>query len=378
MPTEELSKTHQALDRYLKIEVYKIDSIIDDDGNTEDQYKLKYRKLNLYEQNSLGIDVVIIDPDRYVIPRTDTGNLALKAVFNIIKYNEDGTVNYRELVKDPVYCNLTYNEDELGKIYLKGCLRVGVDVTKVACDLKMELTVYNKVTKNYVTLPEELDLEVLPSLHSIHNKTSYNNDLVYILNHPCVTSSNYTYDKDIKYEDEDVLSMKGIKEILNVVMDELAEAKEVVKLYKPIVLTIKPGVGRDRFLLSDDSIEIDDSIGSEIKLTLKESIASAFLSTITPVGKEYIDEEKQGYVSTVSSFARLQFYIKKVEKNSITLQCFNSEQIIEPVFNEITQEYEDQITMDVGVINLDELPKIYMTVNILCITVPNVKENPNG
>lgn len=363
---------HQSLDRLLKIEVYKIDSVLnfDDKLITEDIYRLKYRKLNLYQHNDLGLDIVIIDPDKYVLPRQEpyvnvTENLALKAVFNVIKRDEDGNVIYEDKIKNPVYSDLTYNEDAVGTLYLKGCIRVNTDVTNTPCDLKLELTVYDKITKNNVTLPQQIDMTVLPSM--LEAPSDENSELIYILNHPI----DHEFDviankKDEEYYFEDVISVRGVKKILEEVKKQYDATQTLLRsTLQNVTLTIGTGVGNDRFNCIGGEIEdISTPFGTEIKIKMPQTIKSVFLSTIVEDHGE--EDDAQAFVETISPLPRLQFFIKKIENDTITLQCFNSERTSTgKIFNEVTQEFEDVI-METGVVNLDSLPaNIYMTINIL-------------
>ena len=354
---------HQSLDRTLRIEVYKIDSIVHENGLTKDIFRLKYRKLNLYQYNDLGIDVVIIDPEKYVMPLQEplvedvTDSLAIKAIFKIIKKDENDNLIYEDIVDNAVYSNVEYIKDA-DIPYLKSCIRVNTDITKTPCEIKLELTVYDKITKNYVTLPELIDMKVLPSM--LETPSDENSDLIYILNHPVNDEFDVIINKDKEYYyPEDVMAVKGVKTLLEEIKVQYEETQNLIKnSLKAITLTVKPGVGRDRFICSDSTVEIDDSIGTELKLKMPQTIKSAFLSTVA-------EADAQAFVATVSSFSRLQFYIKRIDYDTITLQCFNSEKIMESVYNEVTEEYEDKVVMDIGVINLDKLPKIYMTINIL-------------
>ena len=148
-------------------------------------------------------------------------------------------------------------------------------------------------------------------------------------------------------------------------------------------INIKPGIYENHIpdeeeLTEDERKELEENLG---QLQIKEECSCKFVKIkvekngfleIIDCSDENCDLEiingievkvnfanglKAATVSTVSSFARYFASLKAVNNSSLSFRIFNSQQIKGIVYNEIKEEDEVKVLMEVGVVNLHELPE---------------------
>ena len=78
----------------------------------------------------------------------------------------------------------------------------------------------------------------------------------------------------------------------------------------------------------------------------------------------FANEVESVFIATVSPYSRLKFLLKSLEPKKAVIKCFNMEEVIEDVMNEVTQQMEQQITYEVGDMNIHDLP-VGLEVHIL-------------
>lgn len=182
--------------------------------------------------------------------------------------------------------------------------------------------------------------------HAAENETNRSVDLAQISNNFTEIEADITDLKTVKETTTKLeKNMQSINGIIGQLINSGDEDVPTLKTYR--VLKLKMYKNSQLAILSDtgsgNSIRMSD--GLDVVVNFANPVDTMFITTVSP-------------------YSRLQFMLKSLDSKRAVIKCYNLEQVVEKVVDEVTGKEEDKVVMDIGAVNIHELP-VGLEVHIL-------------